>query len=73
MAAAATNGNGKTKRAGRDEVTDRRVLVLMLEMRDQGYSFSDIAAALMKQGLIALSPDRVRDMLEAHQVQPRTK
>jgi hypothetical protein len=73
MAAAATNGNGKTKRAGRDEVTDRRVLVLMLEMRDQGYSFSDIAAALMKQGLITLSPDRVRDMLEAHQVQPRTK
>jgi hypothetical protein len=66
MAAAATNGNGKTKRADREEVTDRRVRVRMLEMRGQGYSFSDIAAALAKQGLITLSPERVRDILESH-------
>jgi hypothetical protein len=66
MAAAATNGNENARRADRDEVTDRRVLARMPEMRGQGYSFRDIASALAKQGLIVLSPERVKEMLEAH-------
>jgi hypothetical protein len=68
MAAAATNGNGNARLADRDEATDRRVLARMLEMRDQGYSFRDIAAALAKQRLIVLSPEHVKAVLEAHQI-----
>jgi hypothetical protein len=36
----------------------------MMEMRGQGCSFSDIAAALAKQGVTTLSPERVREILE---------
>lgn len=68
MAATATNGNGKTRRADRDGVTDQRVIARILEMREQGYGFGDIAAALAKQGLIGLSPERVRDIIEAYRV-----
>jgi hypothetical protein len=69
MAATATNGNGKTRRADRrDGVTDQRIIARILEMREQGYGFGDIAAALAKQGLIGLSPERVRDIIEAYRV-----
>jgi hypothetical protein len=66
MAASATECNGNVGRAARDDVTDRHVLMRMVEMRGQGYSFSDIAAALMKQGGMTLLPERVRDILETH-------
>jgi hypothetical protein len=69
MAPVATDSNGKERRADRDEVIDERVIARMLEMRGQGYSFRDIATALAKQGLIVLSPERIKDMIEAHPAQ----
>jgi transcriptional regulator len=71
MAAAAADSHGNAGHDDRDEVTDRRVLVRVLEMRNQGYSFRDIAAALAKQGISALSPECVKDILEAHHAQKR--
>jgi len=61
MSAAATSGNGKARRADRDELTDQRVIVRMLEMRSQGHSFRDIATALAKQRVATLSPECVED------------
>jgi hypothetical protein len=71
MAAAATNGNGKSRRADCDEFIDGRVIARMLEMRGQGYSFRDIAASLAKQGAATLSPECAKDILETHEVRER--
>jgi hypothetical protein len=71
MAAAATDDDEKG-RADRNDVTDQRVLARILEMRGQGYSFHDIAAALAKQGFITLSVECVRDLLDAHLARKRT-
>jgi hypothetical protein len=71
MSAAATDGNKNAGRIDCDEVTDRRVIARMLEMRGQGYSFRDIAAALAKQEFITLSPESVRDILDTHPAQKR--
>jgi hypothetical protein len=71
MSAEATDGNGNAGRADRGEVTDRRIVARMLEMRAQGYSFRDIAAALAKQGVITLSPESVRAILDTHLAQKR--
>jgi hypothetical protein len=62
----AANGGDETGRADREEIIDRRVVTCMLEMRGQGYSFRDIAAALAKQRSITLSPEGVKDILYAH-------
>jgi hypothetical protein len=66
MAGTTTNGNGKTRRADRDGVTDQHVIARILEMHSQGYSIRDIVAALAKQGLITLSPECVAAILDAH-------
>jgi hypothetical protein len=71
MSAAATDGNKNAGRVDCDEVTDGRVIARMLEMRGQGYSFHDIAAALTKQGLTTLSPERVRDILDTDLAEKR--
>jgi hypothetical protein len=71
MMAAAANGSGRKRAADRDELTDQRVTARMLEMRSQSYSFRDIATALAKQRVAKLSPECVKDILEAHQVRKR--
>jgi hypothetical protein len=66
MAATATNRNENAGRTDRDVVTDQCVVARMFEMRDQGYSFRDIAPALAKQGLITLSPECVKATAVRH-------
>ena len=64
MVAGTTDSGEDAGRTNHDEVTDGRIVARMLEMRAQGYSFRDIAAAVAKQEFITLSPERVRDILD---------
>jgi hypothetical protein len=67
------NGQGKPERSSSADATvDRRVIALMEELRDQGFSFEGIAAVLMKQGL-TLSAERVKEIYEEHQAHQRKK
>jgi hypothetical protein len=47
-----------------DETVCQRVVAMMEELRGQGYNFRDIAAVLERQGL-TLSPERIKEILEA--------
>jgi hypothetical protein len=68
MSAAPINGHGKPEPSSpADSAVDRRIIARMEELREQGFSFGDIAAVLARQGL-TLSPERVKEILDAHRV-----
>jgi hypothetical protein len=68
MSIAPINGHGKPDSSSpSDRTVDRRIIARMEELREQGFSFRDIAAVLRRQGL-TLSAERIKDMLEAHRV-----
>jgi hypothetical protein len=49
-----------------DGAVDGRFIAQMEKLCEQGFSFRDIAAVLMRQGLM-LSPDRVKEILDVCQ------
>jgi hypothetical protein len=55
-----------------DGTVDRFVVARMEKLRGQGFNFRDIAAVLTRQGL-TLSAERIKEILDAHQVRQRTK
>jgi hypothetical protein len=73
VSTARSNDSGKSEHPiPADGAVDPHVIARMEELREQGFRFHDIAAVLMKHGLM-LSAERVREILEDHRARQQKK
>jgi hypothetical protein len=73
VSTAPINDSGKPEHSvPADCAVDPYVIARMEELREQGFRFHDIAAVLMKRGLM-LSTERVKEILEVRQGRQQKK